>query len=63
MSGCENSIDIKFWYVYLLLRKIKDCMCDGMTSGLKERLAEHDEKVVFSTKLYILGELIHFCIS
>jgi len=57
MPGSENSRS--FYYVYLL-GSGGSHLYVGVTSDLKRRIREHNEKKVFSTRPYAPWELIYY---
>ena len=53
-------IYIVMWFVYILKSKIKDWYYVGSTSRLRERIIEHNNKKVFSTKANIPLRLVYY---
>lgn len=51
---------VRFYYVYVLRSLIKDFIYVGITTDLKSRVNEHNNREEFSTKPYAPFELIHY---
>ena len=49
-----------FYYIYIIKSKVKDFIYVGITTDLRKRLAEHNNKKEKSTKFYTPFELIFY---
>lgn len=51
---------MKFFYVYVLYNKDKNFIYIGFSEDLKQRVKEHNQGKVTSTKHYLPLDLIHY---